>query len=621
MLRLAVKGAMRLSAVCMALAFCASADAASPGIADTEFGADGVTTTTLLTGAQQTESLGGAAPEGGGANAVAVQPDGKIVIAGQTGITGHSAFGAARYLPDGSLDPTFGDGGTVTVEIGTTSMASGMLLDPDGRIVLVGVALFDDLRFAAVRLLPGGDLDPSFSDDGVFTHRIGLASLAMALARAPDGKILIGGTAKVREDPTAVNKLQKLAFAAIRLKDDGTLDTSFGSGGEATVPMPSSAYAMTLQPDGNLVLGGSTYVDGKRAFAAARLTPSGGLDSSFGEGGIVKVPIGAEAVATALAIEPDGGLVLAGQAFTNTTVTAAIRLRANGELDPSFGSGGIATSFTGRVGPNWMIRQPDGKFLIAGTDGLSAVRLRSDGALDDSFGTGGVARARWDAGKAAANALALQPNGMIVLAGAAFDEAGTARFAVARLDNDVDVPPVAENDRAELEEFAPPTRIDVLQNDNNPYRNAMEIEAVSDPPNGVAEIAADGSALVYTPDFRYCNDSAELDTFSYTLAGGSSASVGIGVACDWQPPETVIRRAPSRPTRTSSRAPARFRFAADEPAHHYRCRLDRAQPMTCGPPLRRMVPVGRHRIFVRAIDRAGNVDPTPAVYGWRVVGS
>ena len=368
----------------------------------------------------------------GGANAIAVQGDGRIVVAGQTNWPlGASLFELARYLPDGTLDPGFGTGGRVSVPIADRALAAGVTAQSDGRLVVSGAAVFGEaIHFAALRLLPDGSPDPAFGVGGIVTVPIGFSSIASAAVPAAGGKIVLAGTAKVREDPTAANRLEKLAFVAVRLNPDGSLDPGYGDGGIARMAPPTADYAAAIQPDGKLVLAGETLVDGARAFAAARLTGSGTPDPTFGKDGLATPSVGQEAFATGLALNPNGSVVLVGSMIADRRVTAAVRLTASGRLDSKFGRKGVMTTHVGGVA-NGAARQSNGKILVATASGLSALRLNANGRVDTGFGVDGVARAP-TAGIAAANGVALQSDGMIVLGGAVV-EGGTGSLAVARL--------------------------------------------------------------------------------------------------------------------------------------------------------------------------------------------
>jgi uncharacterized delta-60 repeat protein len=378
--------------------------AATAGSIDTSFGSAGISTVALGTWA--------------GAAAVVVQSDGKIVTAGQAEVNGENEIVATRMTTAGALDPSFGSGGVVTVRINGgagVDSGAGLALQSDGKIVIAGSGrngTYGPLTFAAVRLTTNGNLDQAFGHGGVSNVAIGSTSIANAVVIQPDGKIVLAGTAL-----DAHNE-----FAAARLKADGTLDTGFGSNGTTTFPdHTGGAWGLGLQRDGKLVLAGQTdyagsQVSGAQQFMAARVNADGSPDSSFGTAGVVTVPVGGTALGYGVAVQSDGKLVLAGPAFTTTGVNAAVRLTTSGALDPTYGTGGIAT-VPDWNGANGIVLDSAGKVLLPSV-GASLLRLNTDGSADAGFGSAGNVVAKFGTNDAA-NGAALQPDGKILLAGAA----------------------------------------------------------------------------------------------------------------------------------------------------------------------------------------------------------
>jgi uncharacterized delta-60 repeat protein len=343
------------------------------------------------------------------------------VTVGEAGSGLNNVLISTRMLPNGRLDPGYGHGGVVTFSVGGDDAGgNAVALQRDGKIVLAGSAKVNhQFAFLALRLLRNGSPDPSFGRGGFATVPIGSSAIANAVSIQPDGRILLGGTAA-----TAHNE-----FAAARLNRDGSLDRTFGPGGVVTLGPTGGAWWMTLQRDGKILLAGQTNTppttnllgnlltglrDGQ-AYMAARLLPSGALDTSFGQGGIVTVPIGDTAVGFSVAVQPDGRIVLAGNAWNPTLVAATVRLQPNGALDPSFGHGGIATLPVPQA-INAMALQPDGRILLAGV-GTRAIRLLSNGVPDSTFGHDGTVTVTVGLNDAA-NGVTLAPHHEAVLAGA-----------------------------------------------------------------------------------------------------------------------------------------------------------------------------------------------------------
>jgi uncharacterized delta-60 repeat protein len=365
----------------------------------------------------------------GGANAVAPVAGG-FILTGQTNWSGSSAFELAQFRNDGTPDPTFGENGRVRIHIGGSALAAHTLVRPDGSLIVTGGAYKNGrAQIAVARLRPDGTLDERFGDDGIFLAPVGVASGGMATVPGGAGTLVVGGTAQV--GPTA--GLRDLAFVAVRIKLDGTPDPSFGQNGVAIGPRPGHAYAITMQPDGKLVWGGESLIGERRVFAAARLTPQGRLDTTFGTNGFTTVPIGTGAFATGIVLAPNGTLTLGGNAFTNTAVTATARLTRTGRLDPTYGNAGVATAFT-KIGVNGLVRLADGRMLVPGTGGLNVARLKADGSLDQTFAGDGVAEMPVG-DRAAANGAAIDPFGRILLGGAVFDD-GVGHLAGVRLPPD-----------------------------------------------------------------------------------------------------------------------------------------------------------------------------------------
>ena len=221
------------------------------------------------------------------AAAVLVQPDGKIVVAGtlrarqSTGQLSPADFGVVRLDSDGSPDVSFGTAGRVTTDFGSDDQAFTMLLQPDGKIVVGGASGFD---FALVRYGPDGTPDPTFGDGGrVVTQVGGGGEGAAAIATQPDGKLVVVGYARPPYPPGTGGP----NFALVRYDADGHLDPGFGSAGIVTSDFVGKASAVVVQPDGRLVVGGQVAVPPFAAdFTLVRYTPDGRLDASFGFGGL-----------------------------------------------------------------------------------------------------------------------------------------------------------------------------------------------------------------------------------------------------------------------------------------------------------------------------------------------
>ena len=222
----------------------------------------------------------------GGVGAVALQRDGKIVVAGTTlirvGNLSESRIALERFTRRGALDVRFGSGGKVVAPpIGHWDRAPDVAIQNDGKIVVASAVdlAMRHRQLGLARFLPSGELDTGFGDDGTVVTNFAVLGDA-ALAIQSDGKIV-----------AACGLDGPRRFGVARYETDGTLDPGFGDGGKVRTRFPegAAAHAVLVQPDGKIVVGGSSGGD----FALARYTTDGSLDAGFGRGGTVTTPLGA----------------------------------------------------------------------------------------------------------------------------------------------------------------------------------------------------------------------------------------------------------------------------------------------------------------------------------------
>jgi uncharacterized delta-60 repeat protein len=377
--------------------------------------------------------------------ALVIQPDGKLLAAGRA-TTDLSAvfpsgldFALARYNPDGSLDTSFGIGGKITTDFaGDFDVVTALVLQSDGKLVAAGISGAGARAvFALARYLPGGSLDPSFGSGGKLTTDFaGGESRPTALVLQPDGKLVAAGAAATSTDHD---------FALVRYNTDGSLDASFGNGGRLTTDFSGSTdelTALVLQPDGKLVAAGYTFTGAGWDFALARYHSNGSLDTAFGTGGKVTTDFAdGHDTLMALVLQPDGKLVAGGNTSTASTGDFALaRYNPDGNLDVSFGDGGKRTTdFAGlfeRI--TALILQPNGKVIAAGLAltndsrfDFALARYGSSGRLDATFGTGGKVLTDFARGDDLPFALARQADGKLVAAGIT-GATGRTNFALAR---------------------------------------------------------------------------------------------------------------------------------------------------------------------------------------------
>jgi uncharacterized delta-60 repeat protein len=396
-------------------------------------------------------------------NAVVVQPDGKFIVAGSSSFLGLSHMTVFRYNPDGSPDLTFGNTKqgheTVIFDATKNDAARAVALEPDGKIVVAGYAHDPNANqndFALARLNPDGTLDKSFDggsgkNDGLDLIPLGGASEAFGLAIQTDGKIVVAGQGEM-------NGIQ--GFQVDRLDPvHGALDLSFGinkTGGTylqlGSGLSNSAAHAVALTPDGNIVLAGYALDNGHEDFALAEVQgtgPNAGqLNLGFGILGEILTPsgeAGADATAEAVTVQADGRIVAAGGIFNGSEDAFLVtRYDTSGNLDQGFGNGGRA-----RVNFGFLVNSSgdfahavkidaDGNIVAAGVTGkpgsenFALLRLTPDGKRDLSFGFGGTVESSF-AGTmdASASGVGFSPDGKIVVTGSA-----DTNFALARYEND-----------------------------------------------------------------------------------------------------------------------------------------------------------------------------------------
>jgi uncharacterized delta-60 repeat protein len=388
------------------------------------------------------------------ANAVAVQADGKLVVVGTTYINNdytNEDFAVARYNLNGTLDKTFGVGGKVQTDFpGLAAVASSVVIQPDGKIVVAGGAflLFTFAGdFKVVRFNPDGSLDTSFGEGGIVTTTFPEGSYAFDVALQPDGKIIAAGTVFVDFDP---GESSDTDFALARYNPDGTPDATFANGGQVTtdfVGFEDDAFSVLIQSDGKIVAVGSanhptTFYD----FAAVRYLSNGAIDTTFGVAGKVRTDFGDQNFdrARSAVLQPDGRIVAAGFAISQNGLVqnfAVARYNSNGVIDTSFSGDGKTQIDFGNCcqGATKVLVQSDGKIItVGGSNGESPeddfllARLTSTGSLDPTFGTGGKVRTSFGDLNGGANGATFQGAKIVAVGFQATFTERWSEFALAR---------------------------------------------------------------------------------------------------------------------------------------------------------------------------------------------
>lgn len=374
--------------------------AAQAGHLDPTFGNGGIVTTDF--GNQQGSSNVATA------NAVTIQPDGKIVVVG--GVPSHTGFpvpAVARYNTNGSLDTSFGTGGIVVTPSLEDVPLTSITLQADGKIIAVA----GGFTAYVIRYTSSGVLDSTFGTGGIVTLNEINGPSASGVLVQPDGKILVAD----RE--------------LFRLLSDGQFDTSFGTGGPArTAGYPATALA--LLPNGEILVASSFA--GTSGFIS-QYNSNGSLDTTFGIGGQLASP----GTAVGLVLLGTGDFLAGGSLTNNAPVLgfeisgfAVSRYLGMGVIDASFGTnGGAFTPIPNfpAVATSGLAVQPSGDIVTLGTGILSGqtafglARYTPTGQLDTTFGTNGTVVTTFGGGfqapSVSANGLTIQSDGKIVAVG------------------------------------------------------------------------------------------------------------------------------------------------------------------------------------------------------------
>ena len=321
----------------------------------------------------------------------------------------------------GALDVTFGASGktTTNVGVGPTSGLMRVAIQPDGKMLVisgVGDGYSEQPGFYLARYLTDGTLDTSFGTAGHVATLVGDSedfTCPYAVTIQPDGRIVLAGAS---DDD----------FCLIRYLADGQLDQSFGTGGIVITDFGAVEFAfdVAVQSDGKILAAGYGGTGGND-FALARYNVNGSLDTSFDSDGKVTTDFGGLDYIQSVAIQSDGKIVAVGAKFSGGFDFALARYNTNGSLDTSFDTDGkLTTDFGG--GSNDTISsvaiQSDGKILVAGTasNGFALPRYNTSGSLDTSFDTDGKLMTSFGESGAAGYGMVLLSDGRIVVAGTAY---------------------------------------------------------------------------------------------------------------------------------------------------------------------------------------------------------
>jgi uncharacterized delta-60 repeat protein len=353
-------------------------------------------------------------------NCGTVQADGKILAAGyvQNKVEGSAAsldFAITRFNPDGSLDRTFSGDGIIATDFGGNDLATAIAVQKDGKIVVAGSTFAPGNiflgrgtggNFAVVRYNPDGTLDSTFNEDGKLTTDFGANDYITSMTLQADCKILVAGATSA----DSVDQ-SKSDFALARYTTNGTLDSTFSEDGKLTTDFGGYDYAsaVLVQSDGRIIAAGTTYIsygfDAK--IIVARYTKNGTLDSSFSDDGklvsnfgFAWTNLGRGGLQGGIALQGDGKILIAGQAAAEDFYTGHFllaRIQTDGNLDSSFnGKGTLTIDFEGGdENARSVAVQPDGKIMVGGyahgdaNFTFALARVQANGSLDQSFADNG----------------------------------------------------------------------------------------------------------------------------------------------------------------------------------------------------------------------------------------
>ena len=335
-------------------------------------------------------------------------------------------YGAHRNR--GALDATFGIDGRVTTDFGRNDTALAVAVTPLGQIVAAGYTMGPgpaDVDIALARYNPDGSLDASFGTAGRVMTDLGAVEVARAVAVTRRGDTIVAGT--ISRAPGAND------FLLLRYSADGSLDPGFGDHGVVVIDLfdtNDEGMDMAVMANGDIVVAGTIDWSGtsiQTDFGIARFTSDGSLDQSFGSAGKAIVDFGGREYAAALAVRPNGAVVVAGTTMSQSGGydVALARLTSDGRLDDTFGVGGrVVTDFGRTEILGDVALMPNGSIVVVGTLPLAVAggdflvaRYRPNGDLDRSFGVAGRIATDFGLGQDAAFGVQTRPDGTILVAG------------------------------------------------------------------------------------------------------------------------------------------------------------------------------------------------------------
>lgn len=402
---------------------------AQSGVLDTDFGQNGFVVDSFSNDYDAAER-------------VIVQPDGKIIIIGDTGSGNSQKIAMARYNQDGSADTDFVNEGKLTFDVTMPKgFAKDGVIQPDGKIILGGYQ-WDNTTgdFVLVRLDNDGNFDSSFGDNGILILDNGMSEVGSSIYLQHDGKIIIAGDSDDQ-------------FTMARVNSDGSMDTTFGESGWVRTLFPIWSYVQDVHVhnSGEILLTGMTVdTNNDWKIALAKYQADGSIDTSFGNNGMLILGVGNDYDYGIRGILLDDGKILVGShSYFGTNPlryeVVATRLNSDGTIDASYGTNGntqIRWTESGENYINDMVLQNDGKLIIAGRnsdatgDYFSIAKLDENGEPDASFGDEGKISGNVGSTADTATSVALQSDGKVVITGYTANFTDPTTFFIARYTNE-----------------------------------------------------------------------------------------------------------------------------------------------------------------------------------------
>jgi uncharacterized delta-60 repeat protein len=375
--------------------------------------------------------------------AIATYPNQDFVVAGSNFNFNDIDIVVVRYQQDGTLDNSFGSGGSVTLDLGMGDEAAwSVAIQADGKIVLAGIAGVDpNWDLMLLRLNANGTIDSTFGINGiVLPGGSSKPEYLEAVAIQTDGKIVTAGNLW---DPAETNR----DFFIARFLNDGTPDSTFSFDGIQTTDYGLGSgfghdygRSLAIAGDGKLLVGGTTINGGLQDFVVVRYNSDGSLDNTFGVGGFVTTDFNTnEDLGFSLAINSDAKILLAGSAALNENELAMARYSNDGGPDVAFGLGGQVVTDFGTESGRWSVTLQDtSRIVVAGTVGSAGnpdfvvARYLNSGQLDSSFGVNGIVITDMFTKTDYATAVSIQFSSKVLVAGNSGTVSSGSGISVAR---------------------------------------------------------------------------------------------------------------------------------------------------------------------------------------------